>query len=112
MVQVVIIFGKTGLSRVMIRFITFSLLLVTSGCHPWFKSDFSLKDKPETSPVLMAPDDYPYRPGTPSWVPLIDACILNGGRRHDCIEGLPEQEYKKFLIWEQSHGRRELMKSR
>lgn len=94
------------------RVLTFCLLLLTGGCHPWFKSDFSLQKKPETPPVLMSPDGYPYEAGTPSWVPLIDACIANGGKRSDCIEGLPVQEYEKFLTWEREHRRRQLLEIR
>ena len=89
------------------RVITISLLLSSSGCHPWFKSDFSLKEKPEMPPVLVSPEGYPYRTGTPSWVPLIDACMANGGQRDVCIEELPEQELEKFLKWEQR--RRDLL---
>lgn len=96
----------------MTRVVTFSLLLGVSGCHPWFKSDFSLKEKPEMAPVLVSPDGYPYNVGTPSWVPLIDACMANGGQRDVCTEELPEQELEKFLKWEQLHRRRDLMENR
>jgi hypothetical protein len=60
----------------------------------------------------MSPDGYPYEAGTPRWVPLIDACIANGGKRSDCIEGLPVQEYERFLTWEREHRRRQLLEIR
>ena len=44
-------------------------------------------------------------PGTPSWVPLIDACMEAGGDRNDCIEALPEEEMKKLEAWEQRDTR-------
>ncbi|MBT4494831.1 MAG: hypothetical protein HOC70_16420 [Gammaproteobacteria bacterium] len=94
------------------RVITFCLLLSAGGCHPWFKSDFSLKEKTVKPPALISPDGYPYKAGTPSWVPLIDACMTNGERRDVCIEKLPEQELEKFLKWEQRHRRRDLMGNR
>ncbi|HAK50316.1 MAG TPA: hypothetical protein DCM54_00210 [Gammaproteobacteria bacterium] len=103
-----------GLSQVIIRMshmILFLLPLLLSGCHPWFKSDFSLKDKPETPPVIMTPEG-PYKVGTPSWVQLIDVCMKNGGVRNDCIESLPEDEYERFLIWERGNRRHELLEIR
>lgn len=93
----------------MIRVITFSLLLCAGGCHPWFKSDPSLKEKSKNAPVLISPEGYPYKTGTPSWVPLIDACMANGGQRDACINGLPERELDEFLKWEQQHQRRDLL---
>ncbi len=44
-------------------------------------------------------------PGTPSWVPLIDACMEAGGDRNDCIEALPDEEMKKLEAWEQRDRR-------
>lgn len=57
----------------------------------------------------MSPEGYPYKTGTPGWVPLIDACMTRGGRRDVCIDELPDQEREKFLEWEQQHRRRDLM---
>lgn len=88
------------------------LLVAMCGCHPWFESDLSAGNQPEQPPVLMSPDGYPYRPGTPSWVPLIDACMARGGQRNQCIEGLPSEELEKFLRWEQGQRRHELIRER
>jgi hypothetical protein len=52
--------------------------------------------------------DYPdipgYVPGTPPWVPLIDACMTAGGQRNDCIEALPPDMYAEFLAAERARA--------
>jgi len=53
--------------------------------------------KAEGRPSVMSSR---YRPGTPSWVLLIDNCIMAGGSRNDCIEALPPDELKKLEEWE------------
>jgi hypothetical protein len=69
--------------------------------------------------IFCMPDtkaqDYPdipgYLPGTPPWVPLIDACMTAGGQRNDCIEALPPDMYAAFLAAERARAaeRRALM---
>lgn len=58
-------------------------------------------------PVLIA-QDYPnipgYVPGTPPWIPLIDACMTAGGQRNDCIEALPPDIYAEFLAAERARA--------
>ena len=49
-----------------------------------------------------------YVPGTPSWVPLIDACMEAGGSRNDCIGALPPEELKKLEKSEQQRRMRPL----
>jgi len=51
-----------------------------------------------------SPEPPGYVPGTPVWVPLIDACMAGGGGRNDCIESLPPQIYADFLAWEQGRA--------
>lgn len=51
-----------------------------------------------------SPEPPGYVPGTPPWVPLIDACMAGGGMRNDCIEALPPQIYADFLAWERSQA--------
>ena len=63
----------------------------------------------DQQPTLTAPDNQ-YIPGTPSWVPLIDACMASGGLRGDCINALPAEELHKLETWEESHQRRELLR--
>ena len=79
---------------------------------------FGCKDKPrlgtnvvselieaeERTSVLTNSRGESYRPGTPSWVPLIDNCIIAGGSRGDCIEALPPEELAKLEKWEQRHA--------
>jgi hypothetical protein len=60
----------------------------------------------------MSPEGYPYKAGTPSWVPLIDVCMADGGQRTACIEQLPEQELEKLRKWEQQQRRRDLLEIR
>lgn len=66
-------------------------------------------------PAIHA-QDYPdipgYVPGTPPWIPLIDACMAAGGGRNDCIEALPPDMYAAFLADEQAGAaeRRALMR--
>ena len=43
-----------------------------------------------------------YLPGTPPWVPLIDACMTAGGGRNDCIEALPPDLHAEFLATERA----------
>ena len=52
--------------------------------------------KAEGRPVLTNSRGERYQPGTPSYVPLIDNCIIAGGSRNDCIEALPPDELKKL----------------
>jgi hypothetical protein len=51
-----------------------------------------------------SPEASGYVPGTPAWVPLIDACMARGGGRNDCIEALPPEMYAEFLAWEQGRA--------
>ena len=55
-----------------------------------------------------------YYPGTPSYVPLIDNCIIAGGTRAECIEALPPEELKKLEAAEAERGAilREQMRAR
>ena len=55
-----------------------------------------------------------YYPGTPSYVPLIDNCIIAGGARAECIEALPPEELAKLEAAEAERGAilREQMKAR
>ena len=55
-----------------------------------------------------------YYPGTPSYVPLIDNCIIAGGTRAECIEALPPEELKKLEAVEAERGAivREQMRAR
>ena len=34
------------------------------------------------------------------WVPLIDACMAEGGARNDCIEALPPEVLAELEAWE------------
>lgn len=90
-------------------------LLGCAGCgHPWFQSGSGAPA--EQLPELMAPttpDTAPkaYLPGTPSWVPLIDACMRSGRSRGDCIDALPAEQLAELERWERETGaqRRERM---
>jgi hypothetical protein len=64
--------------------------------------------------VLTNSRGEPYYPGTPSYVPLIDDCIVAGGTRAKCIEALPADELKKLEAAEAERGAmlREQMKVR
>ena len=55
-----------------------------------------------------------YHPGTPSYAPLIDDCIVAGGSRTECIEALPPEELKKLEAAEAERGAtlREQMRAR
>ncbi len=45
-----------------------------------------------------------YYPGTPSYVPLIDNCIIAGGIRGECIKALPPEELRKLEAAEAERG--------
>jgi hypothetical protein len=80
-------------------------VLIVASCttHPWFKSRFPWEDPPDPDqqPILVNSSGERYHPGTPSWVPLVDNCIREGGGRADCIDQLPPDEKAKFHQWEQ-----------
>ena len=63
-------------------------------------TDDPIPRRAEGRPVLTNSRGERYRPETPSWVPLIDNCIIAGGSRNDCIEALPPNELKKLEAWE------------
>ena len=83
------------------------LVLLVSACHPWFKSRPPWADKPDPNqtPVLTNSNGERYRPGTPSWVPIVDDCLRAGGNRTVCIESLPPEELRKFREWEARNAR-------
>lgn len=91
--------------------ITIALALFLSGCHPWFKMGPGAPA--DQKPEITTPNGK-YLPGTPSWVPLIDACMEAGGTRNDCIAALPEEELKKLEAWEQRNAwrRQRLLRER
>ncbi len=60
--------------------------------------------KAEGRPVLTNSRGERYYPGTPSYVPLIDNCIIAGGTRGDCIKALPSDELKKLEAVEAERG--------
>ena len=66
------------------------------------------------SEVLTNSHGERYYPGTPSYVPLIDNCIIAGGTRGECIEALPPEELKKLEAVEAERGAilREQMRAR
>jgi len=86
----------------------FSVLI--SACHPWFRSG---PGAPEDQQPELA-SETGYVPGTPPWVPLIDACMSNGGTRDECIEALPLDMLEALESWEREIAarRRALMRSR
>jgi hypothetical protein len=91
-------------------------VLLTSGCHPWFKSRYPWEEKsdPNQKPVVTTPNGGSYKsgshyPGTPSYVALIDACVSKGGSRGECIESLPAEELAKL---EAEETRRRAMRHR
>jgi hypothetical protein len=55
-------------------------------------------------PALSAQVESPKNSATPSWLPLIDACMGAGGHRNECIESLPEGELRKLEAWERRRG--------
>jgi hypothetical protein len=108
---------------------------VLAGCHPWFRIGNGAPADQE--PVLISPteeehhsarapgwEDFHEREraqrqeawqqgrkhvrGTPSWVPLIDACMEAGESRSNCIDALPEEELAKLEAWESGHSRRRM----
>jgi hypothetical protein len=91
-------------------------VLGSPGCmtHPWFKSRWPWEEPPDPNqqPILTNSAGETYRPGTPSWVPLIDDCMRAGGDRNDCIDALPPEELEKFQEWERARGRRQLLEKR
>ena len=68
-----------------------------------YKDEAQPEDEVQTS-VLTNSRGERYRPGTPSWVPLIDNCMIAGGTRSGCIEALPPKELDKLEAWEQRHS--------
>ncbi len=68
----------------------------------------------EEQPVLTNSRGERYYPGTPTYVPLIDDCLVLGGTRGECIEALPPEELKKLEAAEAERGviLREQMKAR
>ena len=65
-------------------------------------------------PVLTNSRGERYYPGTPSYVPLIDNCIIAGGIRGECIKALPPEELRKLEAAEAERGAilREQMRAR
>jgi hypothetical protein len=85
--------------------------LLVSGCHPWFKSHYPWEDMrdPNQQPVVNTDDGGSYstgshNPNTPSYVPLIDACLSKGESRSECIESLPPEELAKLEAEEARRG--------
>ena len=70
--------------------------------------------KAEGPPVLTNSRGERYYPGTPSYVPLIDNCIIAGGIRGECIKALPPEELRKLEAAEAERGAilREQMRAR
>ncbi len=92
---------------VMLMVGAFMTLVASCMTHPWFKSRFPWEEQPDPNqqPVLTNSAGERYHPATPTWVPLVDNCLRNGGNRTECIDNLPPEELKKFHDWEQ-HNRR------
>ena len=88
--------------------VLFSLLC--SACHPWFESGPGAPE--DQRPELTS--ETGYTPGTPPWIPLIDACKANGGTRGECIESLPPDMLEALESWEREIAirRRALMRTR
>ena len=88
--------------------LVFSILC--SACHPWFKSGPGAPD--DQQPEITS--ETGYVPGTPPWVPVIDACMANGGTRGECIESLPPEMLEALESWEReiAFRRRALMRTR
>ena len=93
-----------------------ALMMCASCGHPWFQSrqQAPADQRPELTAAVppdpgTASDEY--LPGTPSWVPLIDACMREGGSRGACIDALPPEEKAALEQWEQETAakRRELL---
>jgi hypothetical protein len=84
-----------------------ALLMASCMTHPWFKSRFPWEEQPDPDkkPVITNSAGERYNPGTPSFVPLIDNCMAEGGSRTYCIDNLPPEEMKKFLDWEKKNRR-------
>jgi hypothetical protein len=88
-----------------------AMLLISGGCHPWFESRYPWEENPDRNqtPVITTSDGSRYEsgshyPGTPSYVPLIDACLSEGGSRGECIESLPPEELAKLEAEEARRG--------
>ena len=95
--------------RVMAWTLASAALLLVASCetHPWFKSRFPWEEQPDPNqqPVITNSAGERYHTGTPSWVPLVDDCLREGGNRTDCIDSLPAEELEKFHEWEQNNRR-------
>lgn len=80
------------------------IVLTVSACHPWFKMGPGAPE--DQVPEITSPDGTPpgYMPGTPPWVPLIDACMSEGRSRGDCIESLPPDTLSALEEWERANG--------
>jgi hypothetical protein len=91
-----------------------TMLLVSAllvGCvHPWSKpgTGASEDEQPEIT------TESGYVPGTPPWVPLIDACMAQGATRSDCIASLPPDVLEAFEASEREGAARRgaLMRTR
>ena len=78
------------------------IFISLAGCHPWFSvgSGAPAAQQPEST----KPPQQSYELSTPSWVPLIDACLASGGKRNECLESLPPEELEKLRAWEQRNA--------
>lgn len=92
------------------------MMLLISGCHPWFKIRFPWEKQPDPNqkPIITTSTGGIYQRGTPSYVPLIDECMSAGGTRGECIHVLPPEELAKLQAMEAEHAamRRPQMKTR
>lgn len=82
-------------------------LLVVSGCgHPWSENRWSWQEPPgpDQQPVITNSEGPNYDSGTPTWAPLIDACMNAGGSRGECIAALPPEELARLEAWEAEQG--------
>ena len=89
-------------------FVVFAIAAGCLGCaHPWFKSG---SQRPhDQQPELVAPREASAHRGgysgeVPRWRSLIDACMQNGGGRHDCIHSLAPDERAEFEQWEREQA--------
>lgn len=90
------------------------IFISLAGCHPWFSVGAGAGAPEDQQPELTKPPQQTYEFGTPSWVPLIDACMASGGNRNECIESLPPEELEKLRASEQRNAelrRKRLLRS-
>ena len=97
--------------RILMRLTLTAAALLISGCHPWSTSPDPSEEKPEPNqmPALTAAnggsgESGRHVPGTPAYVPLIDACLAKGGSRGECIESLPPEALARLAAEEARRG--------